>query len=64
MSRKRSQETVKEKAEKKGFLSQALQLFSDHLRQLAQDFEDFNQNQRKVEERIDRGPRRTDGKIV
>ncbi len=42
----------------------AFQLFSDHNQRLADDLLKFNQKRRQVQETIERGARRTTGRIV
>jgi hypothetical protein len=53
---------VKETA--KGFIRQAFELFTGHTKRLAEELADFNKHQAEVRERIKRGARRTDGRVI
>lgn len=55
-------ETVQEEA--RNIVSEAFRLFADHTQRMADDLTEFNEKRRKVSEDIDRGVRRTSGRIV
>lgn len=55
-------ESVQEEA--RNIVTCAFQLFSDHNQRLADDLLKFNQKRRQVQETIERGARRTTGRIV
>ena len=54
--------TVQEEA--RTIVADAFRLFSDHNQRMADDLLKFNQKRRQVQENIDRGARRTTGRIV
>lgn len=43
---------------------EAFRLFRDHFRQVADELAEFNRKRAEVQGRIQRGARRTDGRIV
>jgi hypothetical protein len=55
-------ETIRE--ETRNIVSGAFRLFADHNQRLAHDLAEFNEKRRQVRENIDRGARRTTGRIV
>jgi len=55
-------ETVQE--ETRSIISGAFRLFADHNQRLADDLTEFNEKRKQVRENIDRGARRTTGRIV
>ena len=55
-------EDVKDKA--KGMIDAALRLFADHAQNMADEIATFNRKRQKVRERIERGAKRTSGRIV
>lgn len=55
-------ESVQEEA--RNIVTGAFQLFSDHNQRLADDLLKFNQKRRQAQEPIERGARRTTGRIV
>ena len=50
--------------EARSIVSGAFQLFTDHTRRMTDDLAEFNEERRKVSENIDRGIKRTSGRIV
>ena len=50
--------------EARSIVSGAFQLFADHTRRMTDDLAEFNEERRKVSESIDRGIKRTSGRIV
>lgn len=55
-------EDVKDKA--KGMIDAAFRLFADHAQNMADELATFNRNRQEVRDRIERGARRTSGRIV
>ena len=55
-------ETVQEEA--RGIVRGAFRLFADHNKRLADDLAEFNGTRKKVREEVERGARRTTGRIV
>jgi len=55
-------ETVQE--ETRNIISGAFRLFANHNQRLADDLTEFNEKRKQVRENIDRGARRTTGRIV
>jgi hypothetical protein len=55
-------EDAKEKA--KEMIDAAFRLFSDHAQNMADELAAFNRKRKEVRERIERGARRTSGRIV
>ena len=55
-------EAVQEEA--RSIVSGAFRLFADHTRRMTDDLAEFNEKRRKVSEDIDRGIKRTSGRIV
>jgi hypothetical protein len=55
-------ETVQE--ETRNIVSGAFRLFADHNQRLADDLTEFNEKRKQVRENIERGARRTTGRIV
>ena len=45
-------------------IKSGFKLFGDHTRQLASDLKEFEESQRKIREDMQRGARRTDGRII
>jgi hypothetical protein len=45
-------------------VNEAFQLLADQTRRLAEDVSEFDEHRKDVKRRIDRGARRTDGRIV
>ena len=45
-------------------ISEALRLFADYGKRLAEDLAEFDKRRKEVRERIDREARQTDGRIV
>ena len=50
--------------EARSIISGAFRLFADHTRRMTDDLAEFNEERRKVSENIDRGIKRTSGRIV
>ena len=55
-------ETVQEEA--RSIIRGGFRLFADHNQRLADELAEFNQKRRQVRESLDRGTRRTSGRIV
>ena len=55
-------ETVQDEA--RSIVQGAFRLFADHTQRMTDDLAEFNQKRRRVQESIDRGARRTTGRIV
>lgn len=50
--------------ETKSLIKEAFQLFDEQMKDMAADFAEFNRKRQEVRERIQRGARRTTGRIV
>lgn len=53
-----------ESPEGAALVRQTLDFFANHFKRIGDNLRDFNQRKKEVEESIDRGARRTDGRIV
>ena len=50
--------------EAKQIITDAFRLFADHLKRITDDIAEFDKTRKEVRGRIDRGARRTSGRIV